>query len=801
MSNKKLSNYIDTINKLNKMNTNELVEYVNSYKNITSNKIINILCLSDHDINDFIDKIEINLFSIEYTEYYNIIDNQCYYHFITILSYLKKTNEKMFFDIIKHHDYRIGWILFYAIENILDPIIYDLWNLIKDTNLLYTDKVKNVNLLFIIVQTYIRIIYDFIPFNEKNEKDNMINTLWKIITEYHDICPSALYHKLNIPIINHILLYETRAYVIFPLAEYDKVKMEINPYILKLLDKFVDQNNVDLVDYKMENTLIYAIGGNHYALIKYLLDAGANINYKSYSGGIINTFESVIKRGEQKIMDLFYDKFNSIDFTYVNHNLNNYAHIVFYNNTKSNEQFKQKVLEYSDNLDIPNIEKTNILHIMFDKKFTDDITKYFDILIKKKLNFSQIDIFGKSPIDILFSSKKDFNIVVNQLIIPNYIYFMNQRIKSKELLSYDQHIINTLKIKPGQTIKLNDLNEEIANYIAKVQISGQLIDDKDENVLLLRFNNTDYSLFTASHFDSYIYSYVILRKYNNLGTPYTKVPLEIKFQCNNNCIIEKSNKSDNCMNDYMMGICNDMTKLVKYNTRCPSLYFNIGLLWHNQYVYHIPENMLLGIKNVYQNTNGKKYIFFINVNIMRNETGHANIIIINLKTKIAIRFEPYGNIDWDEMKQFDEIFQQMISKELPDIKYISNEQFCPNLTYQSLSGESNINFIKLGDPLGYCLAWCFWFLESYIMYEKKLTSAKQLKSLLDKLFKKIIFEYTSLLDYIREYGNYLRTNEINLYKKLNIPSDRIYNKYFNDDELDYIYDHIENNIKKNYNLL
>ena len=796
MSNKTLSHYTNTINKLNDLKKDELVNYIKQDKPF---KIINILCLTNHDISDLINNLDINLFNdSKYVDYYNLIDNGCYYHFITILTQIKKTDKKLFFEIIKNHDSKLGWILFYAIQKIIDPIIFDLWELIKDINLLYLDKIKNVNLLFVFVEIYVKMAFGLIPNN-----NNTIDIFYNIILDYYNIFPEALYHKLDIPIINNILLYETRSFVIFPVEEYNKVKMDINPYIIKLLDKIIDETNVNMPDYRMENPLTYAIVSNHYGLINYLLDKGANINYKSYGNGIINIFELVITRSDKKIQELFYDKLNLIDFTYINHNLNTYAHLAFYNYDKLDDTFLKKILEYSTNLNLPNIEKNNILHIIFDKKFKDDMTKYFNILIEKKLDFSQIDIFGKSPIDILLLSQKDFNNVINNLVIPNYLHFMNQRIKTKQLSSYDHHIIKTLNIKRTNNISLKDLNEEIANYIAKTQISGQLLYDKDvkdDNILLMRFNDTEYSLFTATHFSSHIYTYLILKKYNNLGIPYTDVPKEIKLTCIENCDIEKH---DNCINNYMLDVCNRIKSSIQTNIKYPSSYFNMGLLWHNRYVYHIPENILDGIKNVYESTNGKKYVFFININILRTNpgSGHANILIINLKTKIAIRFEPYGNVDWDEMKYFDELFQQLLTKELPNITYISNNEFSPNLSYQSLSGETNDNFIKIGDPPGYCLAWCYWFLESYMMYENKLTSAKQLKSLLDKLFKKITFEYVSLVDYIREYGNYLKSNDIKLFKKLNFPSDRIYNKYLSDSEYEYVFDYIENNIKKNFNLL
>ena len=171
-----------------------------------------------------------------------------------------------------------------------------------------------------------------------------------------------------------------------------------------------------------------------------------------------------------------------------------------------------------------------------------------------------------------------------------------------------------------------------------------------------------------------------------------------------------------------------------------------------------------------------------------------------MKKNIVIRFEPYGNINVDDMDSFDKILYDKLNKVFININFISAKEYCPDLSFQSYSGEENSSFIKLGDPLGYCLAWCYWFLESYMMYEKKISNGKQLKSLLNKLFNKIIYEYPSLIDYIREYGNYLKKNQIKILKKLDFPSNRLYAKYFNDDEVNYVFSYINKQILSNYRL-
>ena len=95
-------------------------------------------------------------------------------------------------------------------------------------------------------------------------------------------------------------------------------------------------------------------------------------------------------------------------------------------------------------------------------------------------------------------------------------------------------------------------------------------------------------------------------------------------------------------------------------------------------------------------------------------TSHANVILYDKKTNIAIRFEPYGPLN-HYIKDSEDldlyilgILRQSISD---DITYKSPNDFMSNAKFQLVSGENDPENKKNGDPNGFCLSWIFWFIE------------------------------------------------------------------------------------------
>jgi hypothetical protein len=118
-----------------------------------------------------------------------------------------------------------------------------------------------------------------------------------------------------------------------------------------------------------------------------------------------------------------------------------------------------------------------------------------------------------------------------------------------------------------------------------------------------------------------------------------------------------------------------------------------------------------------------------------------------------------------------------------------------NLFFQGISGEGQYRFDRIGDPEGYCIAWCIWFVEMYVINEAKVKNLKDLKEFVINLSNKIISRYDTYLDYIRDYGNYLKNNQIRFFKSIKIPANRLYIKYYKPEEDEFILNIINNKLK------
>ena len=763
---------------------NEIINFIKDEKN-KIDQIINILCLCN--ITNFSNLLSLfnddDFNNSKYINYLSIINNKCYNQLYDIIFYIKNKNLEIFNKIIYFIDPMMGWILLDIFEQIPYDYLPKFWLLIKDINLMYQDYVSNYTLFCFFQKIY---------FKYKNENNPNIQYLLNIFSEYIDIVPQILYIPSDRPPFNNLIMDECKLLISnYTKDEFDTVKnIEINSINLKFIKLILEKNKdvIDLYDGYLQNAVIYAISSSHNKLLEFLLENGANINYVTNRDGIYNNvFESALYNDEDTYK-IFYNKLDQIDFNYHNTNLNTYAHIVFLKPEKYDDTFKNAILEHSYNLYKPNIEKQNILHLMFSNNFKDDFIKYIDILIKKKLDWNQKDIFNRTPLQIALDNKiHGFNYIINNLLLPNFIYQLNKRITSNKLDSIDRKIIKMFKV--NKQIQIIDLTDEIANVIVNGYVNSIIEKNKEinNNIILLEFEDSDHSLFTPSLIDNIIYTYNIVNRYNNVAIPFIKTNFnDLKLDCNKlfNC-----EKNKECPNNKDMSLCTRIQQkhdtLIKY----PTLYFTNMITWTNHLVYNIPINFIDAILNVYNNNNDR-YIFLINITIIRQNNNHANILIINLKQNIAIRFEPYGGVDLDEMSKFDEIMKQLLLNKFKNMKYFKPYSYSALVSFQGVSGEANFIYNKLGDPDGFCLAWCLWFFESYLHYESKIKDAKQLKILLNKLFDKIIYNYTTLLDYIRDYGNYLKKNEIKYLKKLGFPSDRLYTTGYTNMEINLILDTI-----------
>ena len=90
---------------------------------------------------------------------------------------------------------------------------------------------------------------------------------------------------------------------------------------------------------------------------------------------------------------------------------------------------------------------------------------------------------------------------------------------------------------------------------------------------------------------------------------------------------------------------------------------------------------------------------------------------------------------------------------------------------------------KFGDPDGFCLAWCYWYLELRL----KNKGIDQ-KILVEKAIKKINRTEDSFLIHIRNYANDIVKFKINELKNVGFKENNLHNQFLNDNIIKQIYD-------------
>ena len=199
---------------------------------------------------------------------------------------------------------------------------------------------------------------------------------------------------------------------------------------------------------------------------------------------------------------------------------------------------------------------------------------------------------------------------------------------------------------------------------------------------------------------------------------------------------------------------------------------SIAILWkkqNNKYVIKYP-----GGKDYFFNQLKKCRKRFIIVPLFiflenNQKSGHANILIFDLKSMTIERFEPYGSLkdiytieEEKRSSKFDTEFKKDVRNKTINskkFKYIPSNKFCPIINVQSRE-ENNLNRgFKTGelkeDPDGYCGLWIIWYANLKLKYPD-LDSTKLLKKSMELLES----NKHSLRSFIRKYGNFLKNNKI-----------------------------------------
>ena len=212
----------------------------------------------------------------------------------------------------------------------------------------------------------------------------------------------------------------------------------------------------------------------------------------------------------------------------------------------------------------------------------------------------------------------------------------------------------------------------------------------------IKFNKklikSDIGIFNSNIIHNMLYTVILLKSNLNLLT----IPYYIQS--------EEYNKEQK----KLIGMSNNEKNIISYlklyfdnfNTLFPHL-----ILWKNKYNYWIDPNLIFWLLS---NKNKVKFVYIkLSVYLLDNNTRHSNAIIIDNINKIVERFEPYGEMPFNNSNDINTMIQINIAKPLGyEFKFIQ-----PYPGFQSRSDEFGKYNKTYGDPMGFCLAWSFLYLD------------------------------------------------------------------------------------------
>ena len=400
-----------------------------------------------------------------------------------------------------------------------------------------------------------------------------------------------------------------------------------------------------------------------------------------------------------------------------------------------------KILEKSNILKIKNNRNQNIFFIIL-KIIKIDYKTLSKYLKEQKIDIFEQDIDGNNLFKII---KLKYNYKEIEYIFNNY-YIKIENNKKDSLIN---------KLYTGNNIDLSNL--------------------------LIK---SDIGIFTADILHNVLYTIIFLEKYKNLEIPYFFQ--NNKYFDKQKQLIELSN-NDKYINSYLR------LYFFNFNFILPHI-----IIWKNKNNYFFDSNLSKWIIN----NNKIDFVYIkLSINLLNIEnTRHANLIIIDNKNKIVERFEPYGEINYYNSIDLNNFIVTNISNPLNyEFKFI---QSFPG--FQTRSNDVNAFNKTYGDPFGYCLAWCYLYLEIRLIINNKndINPIDIINNYIINKFKNDNIVDNIYISFIRYYAVGLDRQKNALLKKYNIDPSIVYHNNIDNKKYSIIINKLNNeliNIIKNKN--
>jgi ankyrin repeat protein len=542
-----------------------------------------------------------------------------------------------------------------------------------------------------------------------------------------------------------------------------------NNLIIDMLLSKKQQNNIDinLADTSYTTPFMATIINKMYDVTRKLVTLGADVNKYTVKADD-NVLNILILRGDNSMVEyMLKHKYNPNSYDMY---MNTPLHIALMVNKQLSNTLLFKLIYYMD-LNIQNINGDTGLHLLIHRYKWD---QFNIILTQKKLDIFIKNSNNETPLTYVPNDQlADFI----ELVANSYINNMNN--KYKDTICDN----NTKSQKCLQIIK---------TYIFKNNKSYPDINDEsiiNKQFKMIKGSHSFKGNFNSDAIHNIIYTICLLERNTNLGIPfqnynYDKVINDMSELINNNV--------------YRGAIESIIPDVV-------NLYYNIFyditpylILWCSSTQYFVHKDLEYYLQKCFLSTNIR--FIFIKLTLIPSSKGtHANIIIFDKHTGIMERFEPYGVVPYVDADKLDYMLEfklgsyytkylKTINKKLT---YLKPADFMNGLSFQTFSDDSNIVVKKLGDPVGYCLAWTFWYLELRVnnpdIHPKDIIK-NSISSIINK--SKVNEEY-KFIDFIRNYATELDNIKNRFLLDAGILQNNIYNYVQTDEDLTKLKNHIK----------
>lgn len=492
--------------------------------------------------------------------------------------------------------------------------------------------------------------------------------------------------------------------------------------------------NPNIIEYERCSTpLQYACYNGHEEIVKILLDNGSDINTIDFQG--LTPLHTCA----------FYDKINiaqlllnyhpkniqmslNINIVSVYHEIP--LHILFLKKQTNFIDFVKLLLPKS-NINIEDYNGNTCFHFICKSGLW---KKFKDTLVMKKLNAVAVNRKNEKPITyILPENKQEFiDMVIDSYV--NTLTLTDKKWLNKWESNCSKNITNcrdmakkhVLDLLEKKSIGCADRTYPVKSLTKCFQLP--------EN------SNVSISTFTGFNIDVLSGLVYIAKKYNNalVAMSFTRWDETI------------------CKNSQIS--CHFISNLITWD--------------YSRHELFVADQIPITIKNALNNAH-IKYIV-MDIFVLFPVGGHSNILLYNKDTYELERFEPHGGLYGKEL--LDDKIVKYFSKQLPNMKYIAPYQYMKLGLQMFDTNEKSYN-TNIGDPVGFCLAWSFWYVDMRIQFPS-IKRDKLIKYVITQVndkhlrYRSIIRNYTINITKLRDHVLTKSKSDINMYLNNNITEEQ-----------------------------